>query len=225
MAPRGARMDAVLDTALNAVGFAVGMSIGAMSYVGYRGTGSPALFRMAIAFFAIGTGFFVVWAGSAATGEAPAGAGARWAVTLGNGIQMMGYFFIAFSHGIRSFMPRDRAFRSVILLPPLFLPNVGLEHIFKSVSFVLLLYGAIETILAYVERRNRGAVFVACGFALLAVGEFLGWYSLVFPGSVLYGVSVAARIAGLLLIFVPISRVPLARLRAGRGRRGGENGQ
>lgn len=219
MAPRGARMDAVLDTALNAVGFAVGMSIGAMSYVGYRGTGSPALLRMTIAFLAIGTGFFVVWAGSAAAGGAAGDAGARWAVTLGNGIQMLGYFFIAFSHGIRSFMPRDRALRSVVVFPPLFLSHVGLEHVFKSVSFVLLLYGAIETILAYLERRNRGAIFVASGFALLAVGEFLGWYSLVFPGSILYGVSVATRIAGLLLLFVPISRIPLARLRAGRGGR------
>lgn len=209
-------MDAVLDTALNAVGFAVGTSIGAMSYVGYRITGSPTLLRMTLAFLAIGMGFFVVWAASSASGAPPQAGDTRWAITLGNGMQMTGYFFIAFSHGLRSFMPRDRAFRSIVVFPPLFLSHVGLEHVFKSVSFVLLLYGAIETILAYLERRNRGAVFVASGFALLAVGEFLGWYSLLFPGSVLYGVSVALRIAGLLLLFVPISRVPIARLRASR---------
>jgi len=209
-------MDAVLDTALNAVGFAVGMSIGAMSYVGYRGTGSPTLLRMAFAFTAIGMGFFVVWAASSASGAPPQADGARWAITLGNGLQTAGYFFIAFSHGLRSFMPRDRAFRSIVAFPPLFLSNVGLEHILKSVSFVLLLYGVIETMLAYLERRNRGAILVAGGFALLAVGEFLGWYSLLFPGSVLYGVSVALRIAGLLLLFAPISRIPLARLRAAR---------
>ena len=209
-------MEALLDNALNLVGFVVGMSIGAMSYMAYKGTGSPAMFRMTIAFFAIGAGFFVVWSGTAAMGVAPGEPGAQWAQTLGNGMQMTGYFFIAFSHGIRSFLPRDRALRSIVIFPPLFLSYVNLEHIFKSVSFVLLVYGAIETMLTYMERRNRGAIFVACGFALLALGEFLGWYSLVFPASILYGASVIIKIAGLSSLFVPISKIPLARMRARR---------
>ena len=219
-------MEAVLDSALNLVGFAVGMSIGAMSYMAYRGTGSPAMFRMTIAFLAIGAGFLVVWAGTGAVGAAPGDRGTQWAQTLGNGMQMTGYFFIAFSHGIRSFLPRDRALRSIVIFPPLLFSYVNLEHIFKSVSFVLLVYGAIETMLTYMERRNRGAIFVACGFALLALGEFLAWYSLIFPASPLYGVSVAIKIAGLSALFVPISRIPLARMRARRGgARGADFGQ
>lgn len=206
-------MELLWQSALNLVGFAVGIVTGGVAYAGYKSTASPTLFRLCIAFFAIGVGFLIIWLGHIAADDE--GRADILAHTLGYGVQMVGYFFITFSYGLKSFFPKNRNLRSLIFFPPALFSYVHLEHIFKSVSFVLLVYGAIETLLAFTENKNRGAVFVACGFALLALGEFLGWYSLVFPDSVLYGVSVVVKIAGLLSMFVPVSRIQLSRMRAG----------
>ena len=56
-------MEFLLENILNLIGFIIGMIIGVFAYVGYRNTGSPVLFRLTIAFIAIGIGFGIIWAG------------------------------------------------------------------------------------------------------------------------------------------------------------------
>lgn len=202
-------MEVVFESALNLLGFAVGLVLGIFAYIGFRNTGSPTLFRLNIAFFSISIGFGVVGFGymieSFVLGYSRTDA---WIQTLGIAIQTVGYFFIAFSHGIKSFFPKSRYFKS-IAAPLFILPGNSIEHIIRSISFILLVYGTIETIMSYMESRKRSTVFVAAGLGMLALGEFLGWYSLVFPKSVLYFISVSTKIAGLGALFVPISQVPL----------------
>ena len=213
-APAPARLEFLLENILNLVGFLVGLGIGVISYVGFRNTGSPTLFRLAVAFLSISAGFFVVWAGYTAEDLfVKSGKIERWVLTLGIGVQTVGYFFIAFSHSIKAFLPRNRSLRSVGALPLLLVSATHVEHILRATSFILLVYGAIETFLSYLDSRTRGALVVSAGLALLALGEFLGWYSLVFPGSPLYYASVIAKIAGLVLLFVPVSGVPLRKMR------------
>ena len=137
----------------------------------------------------------------------------RWIQTLGIAIQTVGYFFIALSHSIKSFFPKSSYFRSVGILPLFLVSSVQLEHIFRSVSFILLAYGAIETMLSYFENRNRGAISVSVGLGLLALGEFLGWYSFVFPESIIYPVSITIKIGGLIALFIPVSKVPLTKIK------------
>ena len=50
-------MEFLLENILNLIGFIIGMIIGAFAYIGYKNTGSPVLFRLTIAFIAIGIGF------------------------------------------------------------------------------------------------------------------------------------------------------------------------
>ena len=199
----------VFETTLNLLGFVVGLALGIFSYIGFKNTGSPTLFRLNIAFFSIGIGFGVVGFGymveSLILNYAQIDS---WIQTLGIGIQTIGYFFIAFSHGIKSFFPKSRYFKSIIF--PLFIiPGNSIEHIIRSISFILLVYGTIETIMSYMENRKRSTIFVAAGLGLLALGEFLGWYSIIFPKSVLYFVSLSTKIIGLGALFIPISQVPL----------------
>ena len=209
-----AQLEFLLESILNLVGFIVGLAIGVISYVGFRNTGSPTLFRLAVAFLSISAGFFVVWAGYAAEDLfIKAGKIERWVLTLGIGVQTVGYFFIAFSHSIKAFLPKSRRLRSVGALPLLLVSATHVEHILRATSFILLVYGAIETFLSYLDSRTRGALLVSAGLALLALGEFLGWYSLVFPGSPLYYASVVAKISGLVLLFVPVSGVPMRKMR------------
>jgi hypothetical protein len=208
-------LEFVLESALNFLGFVVGLILGIFSYIGFKNTGSPTLFRLNIAFFSISIGFGVVGFGimieSFVLGYAKID---TWIQTLGIGIQTVGYFFIAFSHGIKSFFPKSRYFKS-IAVPLFIIPGNSIEHIIRSISFILLVYGTIETILSYMENRKRSAIFVAAGLGLLALGEFLGWYSIIFPKSVLYFISVSTKIAGLGALFVPISQVPLRGVRFG----------
>ena len=192
----------------------MGLVIGIVSLIGYRNTGSPTLFRLAIAFFSISAGFFVIWIGFMLEDFVlKSGSIERWIQTLGIAIQTIGYFFIAFSHSIKSLFPKSRYFRSVGIFPLFLISSVQIEHIFRSVSFILLAYGAIETILSYFENRNKGAISVAVGLSLLALGEFLGWYSFVFPESILYFVSTIIKIGGLIALFIPVSKIPLTKIK------------
>ena len=207
-------MDFLLENILNLIGFLVGLIIGVISLIGFRNTGSPTLFRLTIAFFAISSGFFVIWTGYMIEDFIiKSGSIEKGIQTLGIVIQTVGYFFIAFSHSIKSFFPKSRYFRSVGAFPLFLVSSVQLEHIFRSVSFILLAYGAIETMLSYLENKNKGAISVAIGLALLAFGEFLGWYSVIFPESILYSASIIIKIGGLIALFVPVSKVPLIKIK------------
>ena len=207
-------MEFLLENILNFVGFLVGLTIGIMSYVGFRNTGSPTLFRLTIAFLSISLGFFVIWSGYMVEDFVmKSGSIERGVQTVGIIIQTVGYFFIAFSHSIKSFFPKSNYFRSIGILPFFLVSTVQLEHIFRSISFILLAYGAIETMLSYFENKNKGAISVSVGLALLALGEFLGWYSFVFPESILYSVSMTIKIGGLIALFIPVSKVPLKKIK------------
>jgi hypothetical protein len=211
-------LEFLLENILNLVGFLVGFAIGVMAFIGFRNTGSPTLFRLTIAFFSISLGFFVIWTGYMLEDFViKSGNIERGIQTLGIAIQTVGYFFIAFSHSIKSFFPKSRYFRSIGVFPLFLVSSVQLEHIFRSVSFILLAYGAIETMLSYFENKNKGAISVAVGLALLALGEFLGWYSFVFPESILYSASMIIKIGGLIALFIPVSKVPLTKIKFDEG--------
>ena len=207
-------MEFLLENILNLVGFLIGLVIGIISYIGFRNIGSPTLFRLTIAFFSISLGFFIIWTGYMVEDfVTKSGNIEREIQTLGIAVQTVGYFFIAFSHSIKSFFPKSNYFRSVGIFPLFLVSSVQLEHIFRSVSFILLAYGAIETMLSYFENRNKGAISVSIGLALLALGEFLGWYSFVFPESILYSASMIIKIGGLIALFIPVSKVPLTKIK------------
>jgi len=207
-------LEFLFENILNLVGFLVGLSIGMISFIGFRNTGSPTLFRLTIAFISISLGFFVIWTGYMIEDfVTKSGSIEKWIQTVGIIIQTVGYFFIAFSHSIKSFFPKSSYFRSVGIFPLFLVSSVQIEHVFRSISFILLAYGAIETMLSYFENRNKGTIWVSAGLGLLALGEFLGWYSFVFPESIMYPISMIIKIGGLISLFVPVSKVPLTKIK------------
>ena len=90
-------MEFFFEIILNFVGLLVGLVIGTISYIGFKNTGSPTLFRLSIAFFAIGIGFGILAIGFTLddfifkTGNINLGIS-----TLGVASQTIGYWFIAF---------------------------------------------------------------------------------------------------------------------------------
>ena len=191
----------------------MGVVIGIISYIGFKNTGSPTLFRLSIAFFAIGIGFGILATGFILddyifkTGKINTGIS-----TLGVACQTIGYWFIAFSHTIRTFFPKSRYLRSIGAIP-LFLVSFNyVENILRAVSFILLVYGAIETMISYVQGRKKATLFVAIGLSLLGLGEIVGWYSFVFPETVLYASSIVIKIGGLISVGIPVSKIPLRKI-------------
>ena len=203
-------MEFLLEIILNLVGFSVGITIGIISYIGYKNTGSPTLFRLLIAFFAIGVGFGVLALGFILddlflkTGDPNQGI-----ITIGVACQTIGYWFIAFSHTLKNFFPKSRYLRSIGIMPLFLVSFISLEHILRAVSFILLVYGAIETVLSYIQGKKKSTLFVAIGLACLGFGEFVGWYSFVFPETILYVFSIIIKIGGLLSLGIPIFNMPL----------------
>ena len=206
-------MEFFLEISLNLVGFLVGIIIGAISYIGFKNTESPTLFRLTIAFFAIGIGFgilatgfilddFILETGNINTGIS----------MLGIASQVIGYWFIAFSHTIKTFFPKSRYFRSIGALPLFLVSFSYVETILRAVSFILLVYGAIETLISYIQGKKKTTLFVAVGLGLLGFGEFIGWYSFVFPETILYVLSIIMKISGLISMGIPISKIPLRKI-------------
>ena len=206
-------MEFFLEISLNLVGFLVGIIIGTISYIGFKNTGSPTLFRLSIAFFAIGIGFGILAGGFILddvilqTGNINTGIS-----MLGIASQVVGYWFIAFSHTIKTFFPKSRYFRSIGALPLFLVSFSYVETILRAVSFILLVYGAIETLISYVQGKKKTTLFVAVGLGLLAFGEFISWYSFVFPETVLYASSIIIKIGGLISIGIPVSKIPLRKI-------------
>ena len=206
-------MEFFLEIILNLIGLLVGVAIGVISYVGFKNTGSPTLFRLSIAFFAIGIGFGILATGFSLddfifkTGDINTGIS-----TLGVASQVVGYWFIAFSHTIKTFFPKSRYFRSIGAIP-LFLVSFNyVENLLRAVSFILLVYGSIETMISYVQGRKKTTLFVAIGLGLLGLGEFVGWYSFVFPETILYASSIIIKVGGLISMGIPVSKIPLRKI-------------
>jgi len=207
-------MEFLLENILNLIGFIVGIIIGIFAYIGFRNTGSPVLFRLTIAFLAIGIGFGIIWGGYVIDDVfLQEGKINRGLQALGLGTQTIGYFFIAFSHTIKSFFPKSRYLRSVGIIPLFLLSTMSIEHIIRSFSFILLVYGAIETFVSFLEGKQKGTLAVGIGLGMLAFGEFIAWYSLVFPETILYSISILLKIAGLISLFLPISKLPLRKMK------------
>ena len=203
-------MEFLLEIILNLIGFSVGITISIISYIGYKNTGSPTLFRLLIAFFAIGIGFGVLAIGFILDDLfLKIGDPNQGIITIGVACQTIGYWFIAFSHTIKNFFPKSRYLRSIGIMPLFLVSFISLEHILRAVSFILLVYGAIETVLSYIQGKKKSTLFVAIGLACLGFGEFVGWYSFVFPETILYVFSIIIKIGGLLSLGIPIFNMPL----------------
>ena len=148
-------MEFLFEIILNLVGLLVGLIIGVISYIGFKNTGSPTLFRLSIAFFAIGIGFGILATGFILddfifkSGDINKGIS-----TLGVASQTIGYWFIAFSHTIRTFFPKSRYLRSIGALPLFLVSFSYVENILRAVSFILLVYGAIETLISYIQGKK-----------------------------------------------------------------------
>jgi hypothetical protein len=195
----------LFELPMNLLGLGISAFIGRFSYSGYVAIASPNLLRLTFAFVSIAIGFtFLISAFFAGDYD-------RGIMTVGLAAQTIGYFFIAFSHSLKSFdfAPR-RIFTLVpLLLTPFIIPGDSIEHLIRSISFILLVYSGIETMASYMQNRKSSTLMIGSGLGLLALAELMAWYSFIFPRSSFYYAAITIKIAGFGMLFIPFSKFGL----------------
>ncbi len=198
---------------MNLLGLGISAFIGRFAYAGYSAISSPNLLRLTFAFISIAAGFVLL-----ATAEFVEPVDySRVIATTGLGLQAVGYFFIAFSHSLKSFdfaPPKYFAFIP-LTIAPFVIPGNSIEHLVRSISFILLVYVSIETMASYMQNRRTSTLMIGSGLGMLALAEIIAWYSFVYPGAFFY-VAIAIKIVGFGLLFVPFSKFGLASGLGGR---------
>ena len=191
---------------MNLLGLGISAFIGRFAYSGYSTVASPNLLRLTIAFISIAIGFALIAGGLFAGGYSQA------ITTAGLAAQAVGYFFIAFSHSLKSFDFAPPKY--FIMLLPLsvtgfVIPGNSIEHLVRSISFILLVYVSIETMASYMQSRKTSTLMIGSGLGLLAGAELMSWYNFIYPDS-FYVAALATKVAGFGLMFIPFSKFGLA---------------
>ena len=197
----------LFELPMNLLGLAISAFIGRFAYSGYSAIASPNLLRLTIAFVSIAIGFAFL-AGSLFIEPRDY---SRAVVAIGLGAQAVGYFFIAFSHSLKTFdFAPPRMFALIpFALTPFVIPGNSIEHLVRSISFILLVYVSIETMASYMQNRKTSTLMIGSGLGMLALAEIMAWYNFVYPGLFDYA-AVATKVAGFGLMVVPFSKFGLA---------------
>jgi hypothetical protein len=92
------------------------------------------------------------------------------------------------------------------LVTAFIIPGNSIEHLIRSISFILLVYVSIETMASYMQTRKTSTLLLGSGLGLLATSELMAWYNFIFPGSIFYYIAISIKVAGFAMIFIPFSR-------------------
>ncbi len=190
---------------LQFIGVFVSFSVAYVAFRGVRQTQSSSLLRLATAFVFLGFGFAVE--GIVGFSQLiPALPFPTMAVVAGLLLETTGYFFLAFSHAIDVVISKRMAV-ALLMFPVITLSGAQLVDILSVLSFYFVLYGVVETAYSYVRTRKPDTLLIAAGLALLSVGIFVQWLSLLYLNvDVLSLVQIIMKEVGLLILFTPVLR-------------------
>jgi hypothetical protein len=204
----------LIEDILQFIGAFVSLSIAYVSFRGVRQTSSTSLLRLATAFVFLGFGFLV---------EALVGASfylpqlailTTTIVVAGLLLETTGYFFLAFSHAI-DVMISKRLGYALLVVPVISLSGPQLANVLSILSFYFVLYAIVETVFSYARNRNPDTLLIAGGLALIGVGTFVQWLSLLyFQVDLLSLVQIITKEIGLMVLFIPVLNFALGGARA-----------
>lgn len=201
---------ALLGDLLQFIGVFVSFSIAYVSFRGVRQTESSSLLRLATAFVFLGFGFMVeglVGLGQLVPVIALPG---TTVVVAGLLLETTGYFFLAFSHAI-DVMLSKRLGAALLVFPVISLTGTQLADVLSFLAFFFVLYGVVETLYSYARTRKPDTLLIAGGLAMIGVGTFVQWLSLLYfqvdiLSQVLLLGQVLLKEIGLMILFVPVLR-------------------
>ncbi|MCS7115874.1 MAG: hypothetical protein RMJ31_00070 [Nitrososphaerota archaeon] len=193
-----------LESILQVVGAYIGYSVARIAHRGYITTHSPTLLRLTLAFTFLSVGF-VISSISGLVGIIPhivplAGI----LITIAAALEMVGYFFLAFSHIV------DVRMMYRVGLPSITMPVIVVTAAIKSLSLYFLFYTIAETIISYRMVKKRITLIIAIGLALIACGELIRWISLLYPElTIVLLISILMKVGGLSTFYTPVVKFSL----------------
>jgi hypothetical protein len=111
--------------------------------------------------------------------------------------EMIGFFFLAFSHMVKVYQEKKLAAFSFIIFNP--------AAAFKILSIYFVFYAALETTISYFKNRSKIILIIALGLAGFAVQSILSWMSEFVYNPLFYQLfSLVFQIIGIISFSVPI---------------------
>ena len=162
------------------------------------------MLRLTVAFLLLGGGFTLSGiSGISNLYVSPSSTLLNWVIVIGgSSLEAAGYFFLAFSH-----MMNIRGFSKIAAIPTFALLTVVPATALKAVGIYFLMYGIIETTIAYVRAKKFETLALALGLVLIASAEFMGWVSFLYPTeTIILVTSLVIRVLGFTILFIPVAK-------------------
>jgi len=194
---------AMIGDVLQFIGMFVSLSVAYVAFRGVKQTHSSTLLRLTTAFVFLGLGFAIE--GIVGLGQIlPAPQISTMVVVTGLLLETTGYFFLAFSHAIDVVVSKRMAL-ALLMFPVITLSGAQLVDILSVLSFFFVLYGVAETVYSYSSTRRPDTLLIAAGLAMIGVGTFVQWLSLLYLNvDVLSLLQIIMREIGILILFTPV---------------------
>lgn len=167
-----------------------------VSYAGYSKTKKSVFARLSLAFTGLSVNFFLnLFADSLLIfGVVEDTYYVRLTASF---FEMVGFFFLAFSHMVKVYQERKFAATPLIV----FNPNAA----FKTLSIYFIFYATLETMIAYGRSRSKILLLTAVGLLSFAAQSILSWLAEFVVDPTIYQISsLIFQIFGVLAFFVPI---------------------
>ncbi len=191
-----------IENVLQLIGAFVVFSVAFISYYGYNKTDSPTMLRLTIAFLLLGGGFSI----SGISGllnlnvQATSSLGLGSIIIVAASLEAAGYFFLAFSH-----MMNVKGISKMATIPTFALAAIVPVTALKAIALYFLVYGIIETGIAYIKLKKFETLAITLGLGLIASAEFIRWASFLYPTeSIILVSSLVIRVLGFITLFVPV---------------------
>lgn len=189
----------VAGVSIYLLGMLLGITIGLLTYRGYNITKSPTMLRLSIAFISIGLGFMV----SAIDIYYSAGSFSMVSTAL----DAVGYAFIALAYSVQKgfkYMVPLLTLLTFAIYPFFTIPGNSLEYVTKAIAFMLIVYGSTQGMVLSLASRKATSLIIVSGISLLAIAEFIDWYSMIFHNSLYNYLASIIKVSGISAILITI---------------------
>ncbi|MEM4443540.1 MAG: hypothetical protein QW593_04795, partial [Candidatus Nitrosocaldus sp.] len=182
----------VAGVSIYLLGMLLGITIGLLTYRGFNITKSPTMLRLSIAFISIGLGFMV----SAIDIYYSAGSFSMVSTAL----DAVGYAFIALAYSVQKgfkYMVPLLILLTFAIYPFFTIPGNSLEYVTKAIAFMLIVYGSTQGMVLSLASKKASSLIIVSGISLLAIAEFIDWYSMIFHNSLYNYLASIIKVSGI----------------------------
>ncbi len=167
-----------------------------ISYKGYSVTRRPVFARLSFAFIFLSTNFLLQFF-SDIFSLLEYFALSYYSIVISSFFEMLGFFFIAFSHMIRVYHEHRFSLLTLVTINPVIA--------FKTLSLYFIFYAVLESMISYFKMRSKTIILTVLGLTGFSLNILLSWISefSVYP-IILQVFALVFQAFGIIAFFVPI---------------------